>query len=79
MVKDALSLAAVFRTMEVNTIESLLSCGALLSAEIIADAKQRLSLWRGLVCSALIDAGETATEAERRELFAALILITASS
>lgn len=78
MVKSALSLAAAYKQAEADTMAALTPGGVLLSAEAVADAKERLAFWRGAVVSMLINAQEEATEAERRELSAAVLLVNSS-
>ena len=76
MVKDALSMAGQYKQMESDLMLSLCPGGAPVNAEAVADSRERLERWRGLVVSFLLEASREATQAERRELSAALILIS---
>lgn len=76
MVKDALSMAGQYKQMESDLMLALCPGGAPVNAEAVADSRERLERWRGLVVSFLIEAAREATQAERRELSAALILIS---
>lgn len=75
MVKNALELAGAFKQIETDALLSLCSGGAPINPEAVADMRERLSAWRGLVVSFLVQARTEATPEERRELSAALILV----
>lgn len=78
MVRDALTLAAVYKQAEADTMAQLAPGGVLLPVEAVADAKERLAFWRGAVVSLILSARESATEEERRELSAVLLVLVNS-
>ena len=78
MVRDALAFANDYKVMEVQTMEQLSPKGAGLPVDAVADAFERLRVWRSWAVSYLLAAWEQASEQERREIASALALVNSS-
>lgn len=72
---DALQIAREYKAMEADALGQLVTSGASLSVEIIADVKERLAVRRSWVCTIILSGYGKASKEERRELRAAVDLV----
>lgn len=78
MVRDALAFANDYKVMEVQTMEQLSPKGAGLPVDAVADAFERLRVWRSWAVSYLKEAEKEANEQERRLIRSALMMVNSA-